>query len=387
MACERRPAGQQASIHHRFFSAAPAPKALRARHGPGHRTLTRQSTGACRRGRCGEAPSTRRTLLATPPQHACWGNSKPRTTRPLLSGRRRPQPGRYRLADALASDKLDPWSKPLLKLYVYAVIAFLCSTMNGYDGSIFGSLPAMEGFRERFQVEKTGSKLGYISAMYTVGTIASLPVTGPACDFRGRRMGIFVGSIIVIASTILSGLAKNTSQFVAGRFFLGFGVSITRAASSIWIAEISPPNYRGVLTAFYNCTYSVGALLAAGVTRGSVQYGGDVAWQIPVWCQMICPGIVCLSVLTFPESPRWMFANRREEQALAFLTKYHGAGRSDHPLVRLQMDEYRQVITVNGSDKHWWDYSDLYKTRSDRWRMLNALLPLHLGPVLRQCCG
>ncbi len=94
MACERRPAGQQASIHHRFFSAAPAPKALRARHGPGHRTLTRQSTGACRRGRCGEAPSTRRTLLATPPQHACWGNSKPRTTRPLLSGRRRPQPGR-----------------------------------------------------------------------------------------------------------------------------------------------------------------------------------------------------------------------------------------------------------------------------------------------------
>ncbi|UNI13372.1 hypothetical protein JDV02_000122 [Purpureocillium takamizusanense] len=287
------------------------------------------------------------------------------------------------LAEALATDKLDPWSKPLLQLYVYAMIAFLCSTMNGYDGSIFGSLPAMDGFRERFQVEKTGSKLGYISAMYTVGTIASLPVTGPACDFRGRRMGIFIGSVIVIASTILSGLAKNTPQFVAGRFFLGFGVSITRAASSIWIAEISPPNYRGVLTAFYNCTYAVGALMAAGVTRGSVQYGGDAAWQIPVWCQMICPAIVCFSVLSFPESPRWMFANHREEQALAFLTKYHGAGRPDHPLVRLQMDEYRQVITLNGSDKHWWDYSDLYKTRSARWRMFNALIPSVWG----QCSG
>ena len=40
-------------------------------------------------------------------------------------------PSADRLADAIASDKLDPWSKPLLKLYVYAVIAFLCSTMNG----------------------------------------------------------------------------------------------------------------------------------------------------------------------------------------------------------------------------------------------------------------
>lgn len=129
----------------------------------------------------------------------------------------------------------------MLQLYCYCLVAFLCSTMNGetqrvvgasihtkvepgYDGSIFGSLPALEGFRQRFQVGKTGSKLGYISAMYTVGTVVSLPVTGPACDFWGRRMGAFVGSIIVIASTILSGLANNTSEFVAGRFFLGFGV-------------------------------------------------------------------------------------------------------------------------------------------------------------------
>lgn len=241
----------------------------------------------------------------------------------------------------------------------------------------------MDGFRERFDVEKTGSKLGYISAMYTVGTVASLPVTGPACDWRGRRMGIFVGSIIVIASTILSGLAKSTAEFVAGRFFLGFGVSIVRCASSIWVAEISPPHYRGVLTAFYNCTYAVGALMAAGVTRGSVQYGGDTAWRIPVWCQLICPAIVCALVLFFPESPRWYFSHDREEQALEFLTKYHGNGNPSHALVRLQMDEYRQVITLDGSDKNWWDYSDLYKTRSARRRLINALIPSVWG----QCSG
>lgn len=232
-------------------------------------------------------------------------------------------------------------------------------------------------------MEKTGPKLGYISAMYTVGTIASLPVTGPACDFKGRRMGIFIGSIIVIASTILSALATNTPQFVAGRFFLGFGVSIVRCASSIWCAEIAPPTLRGVLTAYYNCTYAVGALMAAGVTRGSIGYSGDTAWRIPVWCQLICPAIVCAFVLFFPESPRWLYANNREDEAIQFLTKYHGEGNPSHAIVRLQVEEYRMVISIHGSDKNWWDYSDLYKTRAARWRMLNALIPSVWG----QCSG
>ena len=35
------------------------------------------------------------------------------------------------LAEAMAYGKPSPWSKPLLKLYGYCAVAFLCSTMNG----------------------------------------------------------------------------------------------------------------------------------------------------------------------------------------------------------------------------------------------------------------
>ncbi|KAM3480096.1 hypothetical protein MY8738_005153 [Beauveria namnaoensis] len=292
-------------------------------------------------------------------------------------------PSAEEMAEAIASAKLAPLSRPLLKLYCFCAVAFLCSTMNGYDGSIFGSLPAMKSFRDRFNVGKTGPKLGYISAMYTVGTVVSLPFTGPACDFCGRRAGILLGSLIVVASTVLSALAADTPTFVAGRFFLGFGVSIVRCASSIWCAEISPPAYRGVLTAFYNCTYAVGALMAAGVTRGSVRYAGDAQWRVPVWCQLICPAIVAAFVLFFPESPRWLYAHGREHESRAFLTKYHGDGNPQHVLVRVQIQEYSQVISRHGSDKKWWDYSDLYKNRAARWRMLNALIPSVWG----QCSG
>ena len=35
------------------------------------------------------------------------------------------------LQEALAHGSINPWSKPMLQLYFYCVIAFLCSTMNG----------------------------------------------------------------------------------------------------------------------------------------------------------------------------------------------------------------------------------------------------------------
>ena len=244
-------------------------------------------------------------------------------------------------------------------------------------------MPALESFRDRFDVGKSGSKLGYVSAMYTVGIIVSMPFTGPACDWKGRRYGTIIGIFIVVASSILLSVSQNLNQFVVGRFFLGFGVSIARTATGIWCVEVAPPSIRGVLASYYNCTYAVGALIAAAATRGSVHSGGDAAWRIPMWCQLICPSIVLILSLFFPESPRWLFANKCEKKAAEFLTKYHGGGDPSHPLVQLQLDEYRLVINVEGSDKHWWDYRDLYNTRAARWRMLNALIPSVWG----QCSG
>lgn len=219
--------------------------------------------------------------------------------------------------------------------------------------------------------------------MYTIGAICSLPFSGPASDIAGRRWGTFIGSVIVVASTFVSALSSGVPQFVAGRFFLGFGVNIIRSTSSIWCAEVCPPAYRGIIMAFYNCTYAVGSLIAAGVTRGSAGYGGNMSWQIPLWCQMICPGIVLFSVLFFPESPRWHFSHGYEDKALEFLTKYHGEGNADHPLVQLQIQEYREVISLSGSDKRWWDFSDLYKNKPGRWRFINALV---VG-IWGQCSG
>lgn len=72
--------------------------------------------------------------------------------------------------------------------------------------------------------------------------------------------------------------------------------------------------------------------------------------------------IVICTIFLIPESPRWQMANGREEQAQAFLVKYHGNGDPGSKLVALQIQEFQEHIAVDGADKRWWDCEFRYTT-------------------------
>lgn len=92
------------------------------------------------------------------------------------------------------------------------------------------------------------------------------------------------------------------------------------------------------------------------------------AWRIPLWLQMTFSGFILIFVYFLPETPRWLIANDRTEEALAVLTKYHGLGDRNNPFVELSYSEMKQEISTSGSDKRWWDYREMVNTRAARWR-------------------
>lgn len=283
---------------------------------------------------------------------------------------------------AMLKEPPRAWNGTSILLYAYCAVAFCCSTTNGYDGSLFGTLLSNKNFKAFFGVENAGIEAGIVTAMYQIGSVAVIPFMGPALDTWGRRGGMFIAALIIVIGVIIQAtciINSSVQQFMAGRFLLGFGVGIIGAAGPTYVVEVSHPAHRGVATGLYNVFWPVGALVASGAARGGLDYGGNTSWMIPVCLQLMFPTIILFFVWFLPESPRWQYTRGQREKATGFLTKFHGHGNSNSEWVKLQLAEYEEHLELDGSDKRWWDYRALFRDRASVYRLVLASTIMTFG--------
>lgn len=299
---------------------------------------------------------------------------------------------------AMLKEPPKVWTLATFQLYTACFIGFFCATMNGYDGSLINNLLQNKFFLEFYHGENAGIWAGIVTSMYQIGGVVSLPFVGPAADTFGRRVGMAIGCFLVIVGTIIQGVAtqaEGTKQFMGGRFLLGFGVNVASAAGPMYVVEVSHPAHRGIVTAIFNCFWFTGSIIASGVARGGDNIGGNVSWRLIIWIQLMFSSIIFLSFLFLPESPRWLYVNNKKERSKAMLTKFHGNGNPESAWVQLQLNEYEELLEMDGADKRWWDYSALFKNKSTCYRLFcnvcisifgqwagNAVLSYFLGKVL-----
>ncbi len=74
-------------------------------------------------------------------------------------------------------------------------LVYLCSTMNGYDGSLMGSINAIKEFQQYYNLSENGAaSTGIVFAIFQVGQMAGALFIWLA-DWKGRRLSIFIGTI------------------------------------------------------------------------------------------------------------------------------------------------------------------------------------------------
>ncbi|KAI1340060.1 general substrate transporter [Xylariaceae sp. FL0016] len=278
-------------------------------------------------------------------------------------------------ATIMATNKPDPRGPGYIRLYILAGSLFLCSTMNGFDSSLMGSINALPNYISYFGLPEDGNaSTGIVFAIFQVGQMCGALFIWMT-DWYGRTWHIFFGCLGVCIGTIVTALSTNLSMFIGGRFILSFFATCAHTAAPLYLVEISPAAYRGTIAGAYNTFYNVGSILATSSVYAChlhLSGHGNLDWRIPLWLQMVCPGLVALMVKFFPESPRYLVAQEKHEEAKKIITTYHANGDPDHPLVALQMKE--MVGSVQGAHKATWkdlfDLSVLVETRSSRYRLM-----------------
>ena len=97
--------------------------------------------------------------------------------------------------------------------------------MNGFDGSLFGSIYHIPQFATEFwNVESESAFMSLLNQLYTLGAIAGAFFAGPASDVRGRRFGMAVGAVVVMVGTVICATISTRELSVGIYVIMSVGV-------------------------------------------------------------------------------------------------------------------------------------------------------------------
>ncbi|KAH8701536.1 general substrate transporter [Talaromyces proteolyticus] len=239
----------------------------------------------------------------------------------------------------------------LRTLNLLMLIPLLSIFSQGFDGSMMNGLQSVTHWQTYFGTPK-GAVLGVFNAAYPLGGIAGVFLISPVADGLGRRIGLATGAALCCIGAALQGGSINIAMFVISRVIIGAGSVIVSGVGAPYITEIAHPAQRSTATALFLTFYSVGSIVAGWCTFGTFRIDGTASWRIPSALQGL-PSVIQLLFIWFcPESPRWLVSKGRNEEALAFLVKYHGEGDLQDPVVQFEYNEIQRTLSAEKSTAH-----------------------------------
>ncbi|KAF2165581.1 hypothetical protein M409DRAFT_36846 [Zasmidium cellare ATCC 36951] len=250
---------------------------------------------------------------------------------------------RYRDSLRKAGPKVV-WSPSLLYSAAFFAGTAIPATWDQGSASVLPSLP---GFQEQFGISSgsSGSQLrNFISLIY-IGYAVGAALSFPVNDWMGRRASFRIYSSIYIVGQLIAILAPNKAAMYASRIVVGIGIGSLANLGPLSIAEIAPPEMRGLLSAWFGIAMSLSLVVSTFMTYGiylhlppsRLQY--QLVWIVPCVFIFLC----CIASFFVCESPRWLELADRSEDALSTLVRLRRLP-FDHERVQAEYQQIRSAV-------------------------------------------
>ncbi len=197
-----------------------------------------------------------------------------------------------------------------------SIIAALGGLLFGFDTAVISG--TTDHLKRVFDLE--GGGLGFTVASALIGTILGAVFASYPSDRIGRRSTLIWIAILYFVSAVGSAAAWDWYSFLAFRLLGGLGVGASSVVAPMYIAEISPPRFRGRLVAITQFNIVLGILVAYMSNYGVALLDfGAIEWRIMFGIEALPAAIFFALMFLTPRSPRWLVAQGRSAEAARVL--------------------------------------------------------------------
>lgn len=192
---------------------------------------------------------------------------------------------------------------------------------------------------------------------------------------------MMLGALVNLAGAVLQASSFSLGQLVAGRLVAGFGFGHLTATAPNWQAECcSGAGHRGAAVLLESVFISAGLAVAAWISFGVSHAAGSVAWRFPLALSGFWSLLVLVNTPHMPESPRWLVAKGRVEEARQTLAALKGVDPGDAD-VHDDIAEIEVSLSLSGQAK----FSDIF--RNGESRLFHRTCLAAAGQMFQQVSG
>ncbi|MFM2291374.1 MAG: hypothetical protein RIS29_1187 [Bacteroidota bacterium] len=241
--------------------------------------------------------------------------------------------------------------------------------ING--GLLFGlNMAGIAGANDmiKTQFSLTGSGLGTVASLLTIGCLVSALFTGNFTEKYGRKNVMIATAVLYVISALGCAFATSAIMLTLFRILSGLAVGGTSVVGPMYISEISPAKSRGRLVSFNQFAITIGIVLAYIFDYFLMDAGAD-AWRYMLVVPAIFGFIYLILLLTsFPESPRWLLAHDRKEESKAVLNKIGG-----ETLIAEELPEMEKMLNAEKS-KEKVSFGELFRGKTGKIVLIGTLI-------------
>lgn len=225
---------------------------------------------------------------------------------------------------------------------------------------------AVDGIKGDFSL--TDSGLGTVAALLTIGCLIGALFTGNFAEKYGRRNVMIATAILYIISALGCAFAGSSLILIGFRILSGLAVGATSVVAPMYISEIAPAKKRGRLVSFNQFAITIGIVVAYIFDYLLLNISND-SWRFMLAVPAIFGVFYLIFLLiNFPESPRWLLAHGRRQEAEKVLLRLGGQKLVDDELPEME------IALATGNKMQKLKVSELFKGKTGKIVLIGTLI-------------